>query len=104
MSPSALLEIEEKAHELIQLDAVRKVVDRIFALDVAGWGDDDFEALEGVIDRLIALLSTPPIAHEHLPLIERLLQARTGVEQGVAPDPANRPSDEDMRAFVSAHL
>lgn len=103
MSPSALLEIEEKAQELIHLDAVRTVVAEIFALDVSEWDDDSFAALEAVIDRLIALLSAARIA-QHRPFIEKLLEAREGVEQGMAPDPAKRPTAEQMRAFVSAHL
>jgi len=104
VSPAALLEIEEKAQELIPLDAVRKLVDRIFALDVSKWADNDLSSLEMLIDRLVALLSTPPIAPEHRPLIERLLEAKSGVEQGMAPDPKNRPTREQMRAIVSAHL
>ena len=104
VSPSALLEIEERTQELIPLDRVRTVVAGIIALDVSEWDDNDFGSLEAVIDRLIALLSTPPIAPEHRPLIETLLEARAGVEQGVAPDPAKRPTSDEMRAFVSAHI
>jgi len=103
VSLSLLLEIEEKAQALIHLDAVRVIVDQIFALDVSGWEDQSFAALDAVIDQLIAVLSASPIA-QHRPLIERLLAAREGVEQGVAPDPAKRPSADQMRAFVSAHL
>ena len=104
MSPSALLEIEEKANDLIPLEAIRRVVEGIFALDVSGWGDEHFATLEGIIDRLVNILSTPPIAPEHRPLIEKLFQARVGVEQGMAPDSSKRQTEEQMRAFVSAHL
>ena len=104
MSPSALLVIEEKTHELVPLEAVRTVVEGIWALDVADWDDEDFATLEGVIDRLVGLLSTSPIAPEHRPLIGKLLEARAGIEQGVAPNPATRPTSAQMRAFVSAHL
>jgi hypothetical protein len=103
VSHSALLEIEEKADELIHLDAVRAVIKQILALDVSGWHDDSFATLEGVIDKLIAILSASHI-DEHRPFIEQLLEARKGVESGVAPDPAKRPSPAEMRAFVSAHL
>ena len=103
VSPAALLEIEEKAQELIHLDAVRDVVDRIYALDVNAWEDDSFAELEAIIDKLISILSSTPIA-QHRPFIDKLLRAREGVEQGIAPDPAKRPSDDEMRAFVSAHL
>jgi hypothetical protein len=103
MSPSALLEIEEKAEELIHLDAVAAIVSAIFAADVSGWNDNDLATLEGMIDKVIALLSAYPVA-QHRPFIEKLLQAREGVEQGLSPDPAKRPSVAEMRAFVSAHL
>jgi hypothetical protein len=57
VSPSALLEIEEKAHGLIDLDAVSDLVDRIYAVDVSTWDDTSFAELESIIDRLIAVLS-----------------------------------------------
>jgi hypothetical protein len=104
VSPNALLEIEEKAQELVPLEAIRKVVAGIYALDVADWDDRDFATLEKVIDRLVALLSTQPISPEHRPLIEQLLEARAGAEQGVAPDPDKRPTAEQMRAFVASHF
>lgn len=103
MSPSALVEIEEKTQELIHLDEVRALVERIYALDVSTWSDDDFAELEDVIDRAIRVLAALPIP-EHRPFIKQLLDAREGVEQGLAPDPAKRQSAEEMRAFVSAHL
>lgn len=103
VSPSALLEIEEKTQEIIDLDVARALVSAIFALDVSNWNDDSFAALEVVIDRLIGLLSASPTA-QHRPLIAALLEAREGVEQGMAPDPAKRPTHDEQRAFVSAHL
>jgi hypothetical protein len=103
VSRSALLQIEEKAQELIHLDAVRVLVEQIYALDVSKWNDEDFAGLEAVIDKLIALLSASPIA-QHRPYIEKLLTAREGIEQGLSPDPSKRPTAEQMRAFVSAHL
>ena len=103
MKRSALLEIEEKAQELIQLAAVRDIVADVFAVDVSGWDDESFGLLEAVIDRLIALLSASPIA-QYRPFIEKLREARDGVEQGIAPDPAKRPTADEMRAFVSEHL
>jgi hypothetical protein len=103
MSPSALLEIEEKADELVPLDAVARVVSAIFALDVSDWNDTDLASLEAVIDKLIGFLSASPDAR-HRPFIGKLLQAREGVEQGFAPDPAKRPSVAEMQDFVSAHL
>jgi hypothetical protein len=103
MSPSALLEIEEKAEELIHLDGVAQIVSAVFALEVSGWTDENLIALETVIDKLIQLLSLNPIA-QYRPFIEKLLKAREGVEQGLAPDPAKRPSVDEMRDFVSANL
>ena len=85
------------------MDEVRGLVDSIYALEVSDWSDENFAALEALIDRAISVLSAVPIA-QHRPLIERLLEAREGVEQGMPPDPAKRPSAEQMRAFVSAHL
>jgi hypothetical protein len=103
VSPSALLEIEEKTQELIHLDQVRGLIERIYALDVSTWADDHFAELEDIIDTMIRVLAALPLP-EHRPLIKQLLDAREGVEQGVAPDPAKRPSADEMRAFVSAHL
>jgi hypothetical protein len=56
-----------------------------------------------MIDGMIQVLSVLPSA-EHRRLIELLLTAREGVEQGMAPDPAKRPSLEQMREFVAEHL
>lgn len=103
MSPAALLELEEKAQELVRLDKVQALVDDVYALDVSSLDDDDFATLERMIDSMIQVLSVLPSA-EHRPLIERLLIAREGVEQGMAPDPAKRPSLEQMREFVAEHL
>ena len=103
MSPAALLELEEKAHQLVSLDMVQSLIDRIYALDVSPLDDGDFVSLERVIDSLIQVLSVLPTA-ERRPLIERLLIAREGAEQGMAPDPAKRPSLEQMREFVAEHL
>jgi len=103
MSPAALLELEEKAQALVRLDKVQALVDDVYALDVSSLDDDDFATLEHMIDGMIQVLSVLPSA-EHRPLIERLLIAREGVEQGIAPDPAKRPSLEQMREFVAEHL
>ncbi len=103
MSPEALLEIEEKAQDLIDLSEMRALVDDICRVDVSGWTDEHFALLENIIKRAIAVLKT--ISNKaHEPLIARLEIAREGVEQGMSPDPAKRPSLDDMRAFVAAHL
>ena len=103
MSPAPLLELEEKANEIVRLDEVQAIVESIYALEVSSLNDEDFAILERVIDNMIQVLSISPSA-KHRPLIERLLVAREGVEQGMAPDPAKRPSLEQMRSFVAAHL
>lgn len=103
MSPAALLELRDKTEELIPLAAARDLVDGIYALDVSDWTDEDFAQLEQLIDRLIHLIDALPTA-QHRPLIERLWTAREGVEQGMAPDPTKRPTLDEMRRFVSAHL
>ena len=103
MSPAALLELEEKAHHIIDIEPVRSLVDSIYALDVSDWTDESLCLLEGVIDRVVAILSSEP-NQQNRELIERLFQAREGVEQGMSPDPSKRPSLNEVRAFVSAHL
>ncbi|MEQ1909170.1 MAG: hypothetical protein ABMA15_10130 [Vicinamibacterales bacterium] len=103
MSPAALLELEEKTQELVHLDEATRLVDEFFAIDVSSLTDDDCALLESLIDKLIQALNLLPIA-QHRPLIDRLLIAREGVEQGMAPDPAKRPSLEQMRQFVAGHL
>ena len=103
MSPAALAELEQKAEEVIDSAAIRGVVDSIYALDLTDWTDQSFAILEHLIDRLIGVLSAAP-NQQHRVLLKRLFIAREGVEQGIAPDPAKRPSATEMRAFVSAHL
>jgi hypothetical protein len=103
MSPSALLELEEKSEEFIDLAEMSRVVDTIYAIDVSAFKDEHFAVLERIIDRAVAVLGALPNGR-HRPLIERLLQAREGVEQGMAPDPAQRPSLEDLSRYVAAHL
>ena len=103
MSPAALLELEEKTLELVALDKVREIVDQIYEIDVSWMADEHFATLEHIIDQAIQLLSVTPSA-DHRPFIERLLIAREGVEQGMAPNPAKRPSLEQLRQFVASHL
>jgi hypothetical protein len=87
----------------IAIATTHALVESVYALDVSAWTDDDFKTLEHLIDRAIAVVSAIP-SSEHRPLIERLLVAREGVEQGMSPDPAKRPSLEEMRRYVAAHL
>jgi hypothetical protein len=97
------LELEEKTEELVAVEAVERIVDSIYALDVAGWADEHFAKLEAIIDRTINLIEGLPAVRRRA-LTVRLLIAREGVEDGLAPDPAKRPSVGEMRAFVSSHL
>jgi hypothetical protein len=97
------MEIKEKAHELIHLDEARALVDAIYAVEVSSMVDDDLQVLESLIDKMIQALSALPTA-AIATLIDRLRIAREGVEQGVSPDPSRRPSVEEMRQFVAAHL
>ena len=103
VSPTALLEIEEQAQDLIDPNALEGIVRSVYALDVTDWNDSAFDELEGVLDKLIALLSASSVS-QYRPYIQRLLEARDGVEQGIAPDPAKRPTASEMRDFVSKHL
>jgi hypothetical protein len=103
VSPNALLELEENTRALVPLAKAQALVESVYALDVSTWTDEDFKTLEHLIDRAVAVISAIP-SSEHRPLIERLLVAREGVEQGMSPDPAKRPSLEEMRRFVAAHL
>jgi len=103
MSPSGLQDLEAKTQHLIHPDEALELVDLIYALQTDQWTDEDFAALEQVIDRAIALLQVVNNADVE-PIIDRLRIARDGAEQGMAPDPANRPTHEQLRAFVSAHL
>jgi len=103
MSPAALLEIEEKAEDLIDLGLVEGIMSAICALDGSQLDDDGFAILERIIDNLIKVLSiTPNVRNRQL--IERLFEMRAGVEQGLSPDPAKRPTAEQMRAFVASHI
>ena len=102
MSPTALLDLKEQAHKLVRLDKAQALVDGIYALEVSSLDDDDFATLERMIDDMIQVFSVSPGVYRLL--IERLLVAREGVEQGMAPDPAKRPSLEQMREFVAEHL
>lgn len=103
MSPAALLQLEEKTQDLVPVQLIQDLVDAIFALDVSDWNDGDFEVLERVIDKVISILSADP-NRQNRPLIERLLIAREGVEQGMAPDPDKRPSVEELVDFVAARI
>lgn len=103
LSPSALLELQEKAEELVPVKDMTTLVDLIYALDVSEWSDEDFAKLENLIDCAVQLMAAWTTEHKR-PLLNRLLTAREGAEQGVSPDPAKRPTKDEMRAFVSAHL
>ena len=103
MSPSALLRLEEKSEELVPLGVITDLVDAIYALDVTTFTDEDFAKLENIIDKAAQIVNTLPTSPRRL-LTDRLLTAREGVEQGMAPDPNKRPSLDEIRAFVSAHL
>lgn len=101
MSP--ILELEHAAERLLPVDELRRFTDLVYSLDVSEFTDEDFEVAERVIDRAIRLIADSA-NEERRTLIARLLVAREGIEQGIAPDPANRPSLEQMRQFVADHL
>src|SRR6266700_3705916 len=61
MSPGALLELEEKTQELIDIDQARALVDAFYALDVTSLNDEQFALLESLIDQSINILSAVPI-------------------------------------------
>lgn len=102
MSP-ALVELEHAAERLVPIEELRHFTDIVFALDADDLDDDNLEAIERLIDRAIRLLADSPDG-ERRELVRRLLVAREGIEQGIAPDPAKRPSVEEMRQFVADHL
>lgn len=103
MSPAGLQELAARTEHLIHADEASELVDFLYGLSTDDWMDEHFAAVEALIDRTIALLTAVP-RPENQPLIDRLRIAREGVEQGMAPDPAKRPSDDQMRAYVSANL
>ncbi|HKY21012.1 MAG TPA: hypothetical protein VJM31_07320 [Vicinamibacterales bacterium] len=103
MSP-ALEELETAAERLTPpLADIRRFTDLLFALDVSGLTDGNFIELEGMIDRAVRLLADAPDAPGR-ELMTRLLTAREGIEQGLAADPSKRPSREQARRIVAAHL
>lgn len=103
MSP-ALEELETAAEKIAPPVAeIRRFTDLLFALDVSGLTDENFIELEGLVDKAVRLLADAPDA-SHRELIARLLIAREGIEQGLAADPAKRPSAEQMRRIVASHL
>jgi hypothetical protein len=98
-----LQELQEKTEELVPVKAMTELVEHIYALDVTAWSDEDFAKLENIIDKAIQLIGAWSI-EQRRPLLERLMVAREGAEQGIAPDPAKRPTKAEMKAFISAHL
>lgn len=103
VSPSGLLELEQKQQALVPLPALQALVEAIYAIDVTDWEDENFARLELIIERAITHVVTLPTADQR-PLMERLLAAKEGAEQGLSPDPAKRPSIQEIRDYVSAHL
>ena len=103
MSPSALVELEEKTQGVIDAALVSDLVDLIYALDVSDWTDEHLFTLEHFIDRLIHLLSAVPNP-QHRALVTRLFSAREGIEQGLAPDPAKRLGEEALMDRFAAGL
>jgi hypothetical protein len=103
VSLSALLELEEKAEALLPDAAINSIVDIIYSLDVSSWEDEGLAVVEGIIEKLIRVLTSADV-HQHAEQIERLLKARRAIEQGLSPDPSKRPTLDEVRAIVSNHL
>jgi len=102
MSP-ALADLKKAGDRLIPLEQARDFTTLLYALDVDDLEDEDFEKLEQLIDQAIRLLADGLDA-AHRQLIAKLLVAREGIEQGMAPDPDKRPSREEIRKHISSRL
>jgi hypothetical protein len=103
VSPAEILELAEETRGLIHFDEASALVDHIYAVDASEWDDEQFSRLESIIDKAIAVLSAAP-SEQTMALVQRLLTAREGVVQGLSPDPAKRPSPEELRHLFSAYL
>lgn len=75
----------------------------IYAMDVSAMTDEQFAGLQLAITQTVQLLAVCP-DDQRRPLIQRLFVALDGVEQGMAPDPAKRPTIEELQRFVSERL
>lgn len=87
--------------------AISRVVAAVYALDIETLTDEHLQALERLVRAVIHLVDVhaaglgggvrDTVDREHFrKIIEQLREALEGLEQGLAPDPRKRPSDDEL--------
>jgi hypothetical protein len=95
--------------------AIGRANEAIYALRIDGFTDDDLQLLTDVIDAVVKVLEVhvsrlgddvrDHVDREYFkPIIRRLQIARDGLAQGLAPDPANRPTNDQLLDRMAAML
>jgi hypothetical protein len=90
-------------------------VEAVYLVQIEGYTDRDFEELEDVVRsglnlvqiRLAGLRAakTQEAEQEHFKTLEaRLHEAMRGIERGQHPDPAKRPTDDEMMQMLAERL
>jgi hypothetical protein len=101
---SALQELSRATKQLPDdMSAASKLVADVYALSVDGFTDAHFERLEEVIVTAIQMLARSPEA-EAVELIDKLAIALEGVQEGLPPDPAKRPTREELASQFAKDL
>lgn len=85
------------------MTAASSFVLELYALDTVGFTDAHFERLEDVVVAAVHLLERSPAA-EARRLIDRLNVALEGIQEGLPPDPAKRPTREELAADFATRL
>jgi hypothetical protein len=115
--PEAHLRVERPIRALVFSSSAKAFVKRVYALETAGFIDRDLEEVEDIVraglrvllvhmadlDRLRRRGSTGD-RHPMHALVEKLEGGLEGIERGLPPDPAKRPTREQMLQKLAAHL
>ena len=91
--------------------AVERFVQVVYALDVSQLSDADLQAVEELVltgQRVIEVHTTLRAGREDLvyltTIIRQLRDAVDGLQQGLPPDPAKRPSDDELMDRLARNL
>jgi hypothetical protein len=95
--------------------AIQSVVDALYALDIDKFSDDQLKTLDELVEVVLSVIDVhtstlgtavrDTVDREYFrELSARLRVAAEGLEQGLSPDPAKRPSDEELMDQFAAGI
>jgi hypothetical protein len=115
--PEAHIRVERRLRDLLFSRNAKAFVKRVYAIEATTYIDRDFEEIEDIARAGLRILQVYMVDLERphgsgprknlkaiQALAANLRKAIEGIERGLPPDPAKRPTHEQMMQRLAAHL